>query len=170
MISKLHTKLAFNTISNITTHLKTIVKHGFLAIGLAFFTFIANTTIAHAELVDLSNPEPVIQLSTRDASWLRPPRFDRVARSMERYSTPLSINQHGNIIGPYDRKPFKMVFSLYVDKQGNIGEVKVIESSGVENIDSIFSTALKKARFKPFAIKGQLVNGRVTIPIVFNQQ
>lgn len=166
MISKLHTKPIFNTLHKVIKHSKNITRQSLLTVLFTLFTCIVSTTTSQAELIDLSDSEPVIQASTRDAGWLRPPKFDRVHQHINQYLTPRSYDQDGNAIGPY-KKIFKMVFLLEVDKEGNIGDIKVIESSGMENIDSIFSTELKKARFKPFAAKGKAVNGKVTIPIVF---
>ena len=127
----------------------------------------ASVTPAQAELVDLSNPEPVIQLSIRDASWRRPPKFENIPAYLNKYLTHCSYDQDGNIIRPCDRRDLKMFFSLRVDKQGSIKNVKVIESSGIKKIDNAFSRELKKARFKPFLRKGRAVEGNIDIPIVF---
>ena len=133
----------------------------------ALFTMTANVTPAQAELVDLSSPEPIIQFSTQDASWLTPPKFDRLVRSMDRYLINCSYDRDGNVIIPCERTDLEMVFSLRVDKQGSIKNIKVIESSGVESIDKMTIRELYKARLKPFLIKGQAVMGDVNVPIVF---
>lgn len=167
MIRKLHIKLAFNTVSTFFTNIKPIGIYGLLAIFFALFTMTASMVPAQAELVDLSSPEPIIQLSTQDASWLTPPKFDRLVRSMDRYLINCSYDQDRNVIRPCERTDLEMVFSLRVDKQGSIKNIKVIESSGVESIDKMTIRELYKARLKPFLIKGQAVMGDVNVPIVF---
>ena len=169
MIRKLHTKLAFNTSSHFLTNIKAISAYSFLTSLLVLFILTASMTPAQAELIDLSNPEPVIQLSTRDASWLRPPRFDRAIRytSIDKYLIHCSYDEEGAVIKPCDRTDLTMVFSLHVDKEGNIKDIKLIESSGLKEVDSFFAKQIYKARLKPFLIKGQPVEGRIALPIVF---
>ena len=167
MTHKSHTKLSFNTASTFFTNIKPIGIYGLLVTMFALFTMIVSTTPAQAEIVDLSSPEPIIQLSTLDASWLTPPKFDRLVRSMDRYLINCSYDQDGNVIRPCERTDLEMVFSLRVDKQGSIQNVKVIKSSGKEVIDKKVARELYKARLKPFLIKGQAVMGDVNVPIVF---
>ena len=167
MTHKSHTKLSFNTASTFFTNIKPIGIYGLLVTMFALFTMIVSTTPAQAEIVDLSSPEPIIQLSTLDASWLTPPKFDRLVRSMDRYLINCSYDQDGNVIRPCERTDLEMVFSLRVDKQGSIQNVKVIKSSGKEVIDKKVARELYKARLKPFLIKGQAVVGDVNVPIVF---
>ena len=167
MTHKSHTKLSFNTASTFFTNIKPIGIYGLLVTMFALFTMIVSTTPAQAEIVDLSSPEPIIQLSTLDASWLTPPKFDRLVRSMDRYLINCSYDQDGNVIRPCERTDLEMVFSLRVDKQGSIQNVKVIKSSGKEVIDKKVARELYKARLKPFLIKGRAVEGNVTLPIEF---
>ena len=167
MIRKLQNNLAFNIASYFLTNIKFLSAYSLLAILFALFTMTASMVPAQAELVDLSSPEPVIQLSTQDASWLKPPKFDRLVRSMNRYLINCSYDQDGNVIRPCERTGLEMVFSLRVDKQGSIQNVKVIKSSGKEVIDKKVARELYKARLKPFSRKGQAVEGNVTLPIEF---
>lgn len=167
MTSKLHIKPVFNTAFNLLTNIKAISTYSLLTSLLALFALTASITPAQAELVDLSDSESVIQFSTRDASWLRPPRFDRVTNSMHEYLTNCTYYMDGDDLIPCEKTVLKMVFSLHVDKQGSIKYIKVIESSGVEKIDRIFTREIYKARLKPFFIEGQAVEGRVTLPIEF---
>ena len=167
MTHKSHTKLSFNTASTFFTNIKPIGIYGLLVTMFALFTMIVSTTPAQAEIVDLSSPEPIIQFSTQDASWLTPPKFDRLVRSMDRYLINCSYDQDGNVIRPCERTDLEMVFSLRVDKQGSIQNVKVIKSSGKEVIDKKVARELYKARLKPFSRKGQAVEGNVTLPIEF---
>ena len=167
MTRKLQTNLAFNIASYFLTNIKFLSAYSLLAILFTLFTMTASMVPAQAELVDLSSPEPVIQLSTQDASWLKPPKFDRLVRSMNRYLINCSYDQDGNVIRPCERTDLEMVFSLRVDKQGSIQNVKVIKSSGKEVIDKKVARELYKARLKPFSRKGQAVEGNVTLPIEF---
>ena len=145
MTHKSHTKLSFNTASTFFTNIKPIGIYGLLVTMFALFTMIVSTTPTQAEIVDLSSPEPIIQLSTLDASWLTPPKFDRLVRSMDRYLINCSYDQDGNVIRPCERTDLEMVFSLRVDKQGSIQNVKVIKSSGKEVIDKKVARELYKA-------------------------
>ncbi|WP_025651648.1 MULTISPECIES: energy transducer TonB [unclassified Psychrobacter] len=169
MIRKLHTNLAFNTSSPFRTSIKFISAYGLLVSLFALFTITVSMTSAQAELVDLSNSEPFIQFSTRDVSWLRPPRFDRAIRytSIDKYLIHCSYDEEGAVIKPCDRTDLTMVFSLHVDKEGNIKDIKLIESSGLKEVDSFFAKQIYKARLKPFLRKGQAVKGRVALPITF---
>ena len=167
MTHKSHTKLSFNTASTFFTNIKPIGIYGLLVTMFALFTMIVSTTPAQAEIVDLSSPEPIIQLSTLDASWLTPPKFDRLVRSMDRYLINCSYDQDGNVIRPCERTDLEMVFSLRVDKQGSIQNVKVIKSSGKEVIDKKVARELYKARLKPFLREGKAVMGDVNVPIIF---
>ncbi|MBP3946515.1 energy transducer TonB [Psychrobacter sp. K31L] len=175
MTHKSHTKLAFNhiasnkTVSHFLTNIKYISTYSLLTTLFTFFTMTASVTPAQAELVDLSNPEPVIQFASREASWLKPPTFDRAIRHnpIGRYLIHCSYDENGAAIKPCDRTDLKIVLSLRVDKQGSIKNIKVIESSGVESIDKMTIRELYKARLKPFLIKGQAVMGNVNVPIVF---
>ncbi|MEK6202719.1 MAG: energy transducer TonB [Psychrobacter sp.] len=170
-----HTQLVFNhiaynkTASHFLTNIKYISTYSLLTTLFAFFTMTASVTPAQAELVNLSNPEPVIQVASREASWLKPPTFDRAIRHnpIGRYLIHCSYDENGAAIKPCDRTDLKIVLSLRVDKQGSIKNIKVIESSGVESIDKMTIRELYKARLKPFLIKGQAVMGNVNVPIVF---
>ncbi|MGO3642294.1 MAG: hypothetical protein ACTJFK_10050, partial [Psychrobacter sp.] len=73
--------LDFKTISSLLTNIKSIGANSLLVTMFGLFTMIASTTPAQAELVDLSSPEPVIKFASQDASWLRPPNFDRAVSS-----------------------------------------------------------------------------------------
>ena len=173
MTHKLHTKLALNHIASNDTaslflsNIKSIGAYSLLVTMFALFTMTASITAAQAEIVDLSNPDPLIQFAGQDASWLRPPNFDQVVRSMDKRLINCTYYIDGDDLKPCGRRVFKMVFSLSVDKQGGIRNVKVIESSGMKTIDAAFARELKRARFKPFLIKGKAVEGMVEIPIVF---
>ena len=169
MTRKLHTKLAFNKDSHFFTNIKSISAYSLLVTMFALFTMTASVTTAQAALVDLSNPEPVIQFASREASWLKPPTFDRAIRHnpIGRYLIHCSYDVSGAAIKPCDRTDLKIVLSLRVDKQGSIENIKVIESSGVERIDKMAIRELYKARFKPFLKKGKAVMGNVDVPIVF---
>ncbi|MBF0657213.1 TonB family protein [Psychrobacter sp. NG25] len=168
-----HTKLAFNNIasnktaSHFLTNIKSIGIYSLLVTMFGLFTMTASITPAQAELVDLSSPEPVIQFAGQDASWLRPPNFDQVVRSMDKRLINCTYYIDGDDLKPCGGRVFKMVFSLSIVKQGSIRSVKVIESSGMKTIDAAFARELKRARFKPFLIKGKAVAANIKLPIVF---
>ena len=122
-----HTKPDFNTVSSLLTNIKSIGANSLLVTMFALFTMIASMRPAQAELVDLSNPEPVIQFASREASWLKPPTFDRAIRHnpIGRYLIHCSYDENGAAIKPCDRTDLKIVLSLRVDKQGSIKNIKV---------------------------------------------
>ena len=70
MIRKLHIKPAFNTVSTFFTNIKPISTYGLLTTLFALFTMTASMVPAQAELVDLSNREPVTQISISNANWV----------------------------------------------------------------------------------------------------
>ncbi|MGP9513244.1 energy transducer TonB [Psychrobacter sp. AOP5-GZ1-6] len=166
MTRKLHTKLDFKTTSPLLTNIKSIGANSLLVAMFGLFTMIVSTTPTQAELVDLSSPEPVIKFASQDASWLRPPNLDGLDRFTRSRLTDCSYDRYGNVIQCY-RTDLKMVFSLRVDTQGSIRNVKVIKSSGITDIDRRVARELKRARFKPFLREGKAVEGRVDIPITF---
>lgn len=172
MTHKSHTKLVSNHIvsnktpSHFLTNIKSIGAYSLLPILFALFTMTAIMTPAQAELIDPS-PKPVIQLATRDASWLRPPSFNQTIQYMDRYFINCSYDQDDSVIRSCERTDLEMVFSLRVDKKGRIKDIKVIKSSGKEVIDKKVTRELYKARFKPFLTKGRAVEGNVTLPIEF---
>ena len=147
MIRKLHIKPAFNTVSTFFTNIKPIGIYGLFVTLSALFTM-----TAQAELVDLSNPEPVIQLSTRDTNWLIKPDFiiDNHCLKYLEGGTELSA-----------------ALSLIVDEEGKITSVKIIESSGKDCIDSMAVRQVRKGRLKPFTLKGDALKGIVTLPLNF---
>ncbi|MGO1376756.1 energy transducer TonB [Psychrobacter sp.] len=169
MTSKLHTKPDLNITSSLLTNIKSIGANSLLVTMFALFTMTASTTPAQAELVDLSSPEPVIKFASQDASWLRPPNFDRAVSSIDKFIN-CAYYFDGDDLKPCGNRVFKMVFSLRVDTQGSIRNVKVIESSGITDIDRWVARRLKRARLKPFLREGKAVEGRVDIPITFGAQ
>ena len=162
MNRKLHTKPTFNTTSHLLAKTKSLGVYGVFVTLSALFTM-----TAQAELVDLSNPEPVINFASREASWLKTPSFYKVVRSMDRGFTNCTYYIDGDDLKPCGPRVLKILFSLQVDKQGNIKDIRVIESSGVEKVDRMTIRELYKAQFKPFLIKGRPVEGRVTLPVEF---
>ena len=173
MIRKRNTKFDLNHIASNDTaslffsNIKSIGAYSLLVTFFALFTMTASIAPAQAELVDLSSPEPIIQFAGQDASWLRPPNFDQVVRSMDKRLINCTYYIDGDDLKPCGGRVFKMVFSLSVVKQGSIRSVKVIESSGMKTIDAAFARELKRARFKPFLIKGKAVAANIKLPIVF---
>ena len=120
MTHKLHTKPIFYTVRKVISHSKNIIKQSLLAVLLALFTCIASTTPAQAELVDLSNPESVIQFSTQDASWLKQPEF-----YFREGSLRCSDSVTGEPIRVRSGQILEVTLSLVVDKQGSITRVNV---------------------------------------------
>ncbi|GAA0800191.1 energy transducer TonB [Psychrobacter piscatorii] len=167
MTYKLHTKPALHTVFYFLTNINSIGVYSMLVTLFAFSTITIGMTPAQAELIDLSNPEPVIQLSTRDASWLRSPRFENIPAYLNRYLIRCSYDQDGNVVKPCDKTDLEMAFLLQVDKQGSIKNITVIKSSGIKQVDAAFTREIKRASFKPFLIKGRAVKGNVTLPIAF---
>lgn len=159
MTSKLHTKPIFN---NVISHSKNIIKQNLLAVLFAFFTCIASTTTAQAELIDLSDSEPVIQLSTQDANWLKQPSFRLSERSLRCLDSetgePVKVSS-GQILA--------VSLKLLVNESGNITKVEIVESSGNRCLDSSAAYQVRTGLMKPFVIKGKKVAGQVTLPIKF---
>lgn len=114
---------------------------------------------ANAELTDLSSTQPVIQFSTSDAKWIRPPRFNN--RHIR------NLGDHCNPEEPCEKKRAEMEFLLKVNKEGKIENITVSKSSGSDIIDREFKRELRRALFKPFRKDSKAVAGYVTVPVVF---
>ena len=158
MTHKLHTKLAFNhiasnkTASHFLTNIKSISTYGLLTTLFALFTMTASMVPAQAELVDLSNREPVTQISISNANW--------VVRPI------LRIESHCiNTMSTGD----KLTLLLYgsIDKQGKITRVQVKKSSGNQCLDENAIRQVRSGRMKPVMVKGKAVMASFSLPIIF---
>lgn len=162
MTSKLHTKPIFNTLHKVIKPSKNITRQSLLAVLFAFLTCIVSTMTAQAELIDLSDSEPVIQLSTKDASWVKQPSFrfsERSRRCLDSETgEPMKVSS-GQIL--------EVTLSFLVDKQGSITRVNVEESSGNRCLDRSAIQQVKVGRFRPFMKNGKAVLAQVTLPIKF---
>ena len=117
------------------------------------------THSANAELTDLSPIQPVIQFSTSDAKWIRPPRFNN--RHIH------NLGGHCNPEEPCKSKRVEMEFLLKVNKEGKIENTTVLKSSGSDKIDREFKRELSRSLLKPFRRDSKPVVGKVTVPIIF---
>ena len=152
MIRKLQNNLAFNTASYLLTNIKFLGAYSLLAIFFALFTMTASVTPAQAELVDLSNREPVTQISISNANW--------VVRPI------LRIESHCiNTMSTGD----KLTLLLYgsIDKQGKITRVQVKKSSGNQCLDENAIRQVRSGRMKPVMVKGKAVMASFSLPIIF---
>lgn len=152
MTSKLHTKPIFNTLHKVIKHSKNITRQSLLTVLFAFLTCIASTTTAQAELIDLSNPEPVIQLSTQDANWLIKPDFSIDYRCLRHLNIGTELNA---------------LLSFMTDEQGKIISAEVTKSSGDTCIDKMALKQIRRGQLKPLTFKGDKVKIRVTLPLKF---
>ena len=105
MTSKLHTKPDLNTTSSLLTNIKSIGANSLLVTMFALFTMIVSTTPAQAEIVDLSESEPVTQVSINNASWVKMPMFRIEPHCINTMSTGTKLN---------------LLLDVSVDKQGKI--------------------------------------------------
>ncbi|MGP9688825.1 energy transducer TonB family protein [Psychrobacter sp. AOP22-C1-C5] len=152
MTSKLHTKHIFNTLHKFIKYSKNITRHSLLAVSFAFLTCIASTMTAQAELIDLSDSEPVIQLSTQDANWLIKPNFRINERCLRHLNNRTELNA---------------LLSFMTDEQGKIISAEVIKSSGDACIDEMALKQIRRGQLKPLTFKGDKVKIRVTLPLKF---
>lgn len=152
MTSKLHTKLAFNTSSHFLTNIKNISAYSFYVGLFVLFTLTASMKPAQAELVDLSSPEPIIQISISDANWLIKPDFSIDNRCLRHLKggTELSAS-----------------LSFIIDEESKITSVKIIKSSDEACIDSMAVRQVRTGRLKPLTLKGDALKGRVTLSLNF---
>lgn len=159
MTSKLHTKPIFNTLHKAISPSKNISRHGLLAVLFAFFTCIVSTTTAQAELIDLSNSEPVIQFPMYQSYWSRIPSFKINEDSLICLKEETTEVISGQILA--------VSLKLLVDESGNITKVEVVESSGNKCLDRSSVQQVKVGRFQPFMKNGKAVLAQVTLPIKF---
>ena len=158
MTHKSHTKLAFNhiasnkTASHFLSNIKSISTYSLLTTLFALFTITASMTPAQAELIDLSNPEPVTQVSISNAYWVKMPTFRIDYHCLNTVSTGANLT---------------LLLDVSVDKQGKITSIKIIKSSGNRCLDRSAIQQAKRGRMKPFMIKGKAVRARFILPITY---
>jgi len=158
MSRKLNTKLAFNhiasndTVFHFLTSIKSISAYGLLVTLFTLFTMSVSTMPAQAELVDLSNFEPVTQISISNANW--------VVRPI------LRIESHCiNTVSTGDK--LTLLLDGSVDKQGKITRVQVKKSSGNQCLDENAIRQVRSGRMKPVMFKGKAVRASFSLPIIF---
>ena len=171
MTHKSHTKLAFNhiasnkTASHFLSNIKSIGAYSLLTTLFALFTITASMTPAQAELVDLSNPEPVIKFASRDASWLKTPSFNFTRQSLR-----CTDKETGESIKVVRGQKLKVVLGLLVDRQGKIVRVGVKKTSGNRCFDRSAARQIRSSRMRPFVLEGKAIRGTVEVPIAFTAE
>ena len=156
MTHKSHTKLAFNhiasndTVSHFLTNIKSISTYGLLTTLFALFTITVSITPAQAELIDLTESEPVTQVSISNAYWVKMPIFKIGYHCLKTMSTG---------------DKFNLLLDVSVDEQGTITSVQVKKSSGHRCLDRSTTQQAKNGQTKPFMIKGKAVRARFSLPI-----
>ena len=152
MTSKLHTKPIFNKAFNLLTNIKAISAYSLLAGLFILFTLTTTMTPAQAELVDLSNREPVTQISISNANWVVRPILRIESHCINTMSTGdnLTLLLYGSI-----------------DKQGKITRIQVKKSSGNQCLDENAIRQLRSGRMKPVMVKGKAVMASFSLPIIF---
>ncbi|WP_201582387.1 energy transducer TonB family protein [Psychrobacter immobilis] len=158
MTRKLNIKLAVNhiasndTVFHFLTSIKSISAYGLLVTLFTLFTLSVSTMPAQAELVDLSNFEPVTQISISNANW--------VVRPI------LRIESHCiNTVSTGDK--LTLLLDGSVDKQGKITRVQVKKSSGNQCLDENAIRQVRSGRMKPVMVKGKAVGASFSLPIIF---
>ena len=158
MTRKLNIKLAVNhiasndTVCHFLTSIKSISAYGLLVTLFTLFTLSVSTMPAQAELVDLSNFEPVTQISISNANW--------VVRPI------LRIESHCiNTVSTGDK--LTLLLDGSVDKQGKITRVQVKKSSGNQCLDENAIRQVRSGRMKPVMVKGKAVRASFSLPIIF---
>ncbi|WP_201549116.1 energy transducer TonB [Psychrobacter fjordensis] len=152
MTRKLHTKLAFNKDSHFFTNIKSISAYSLLVTMFALFTMTASITPAQAELIDLTESEPVTQVSISNAYWVKMPTFRIDYHCLRKMNPGTKLN---------------LLLDVSVDKQGKITSIKIIKSSGNRCLDRSAIQQAKRGRMKPFMIKGKAVRARFRLPIEY---
>jgi len=158
MIRKRYTKFALNHIASNDTaslflsNIKSISTYGLLTTLFALFTMTVSMTPAQAELIDLSESEPVTQVSISNAYWVKMPTFRIDYHCLNTVSTGTNLT---------------LSLDISVDKQGKITSIKIIKSSGHRCLDSSAIQQAKNGRTKPFMIKGKVVRARFILPITY---
>ena len=61
----------------------------------------------------------------------------------------------------------RVIIQAEIDREGNVSEIKVLESSGFEVLDNASLETLKKWKFTPAKIGNKFVDDTVTIPVKF---
>ena len=106
---------------------------------------------AQAQLADLSS-EPIARYAAEQASWRVKPNFSKILRQVH--------HRH-------DQSQYEVLLALTVDKKGSVSSIKVLRSSGHDELDRLTMRELKRAEFYPFKQNGKAVIGQVNIPIIY---
>ena len=61
----------------------------------------------------------------------------------------------------------RVIIQAEIDREGNVSEIKVLESSGFQVLDNASLETLKKWKFTPAKIGNKFVDDTVTIPVKF---
>lgn len=97
--------------------------------------------------------EPVsISAGQAAASWKRKPNFSSLSRLK---------------LGLKEDTVFNVVINLKVDKQGNIANATIAQSSGNSKVDKAFLRAVKGGNFHPFIVDGVPRVGNAALPLTF---
>ncbi len=107
---------------------------------------------ARADLIDLSNPESVIEYAISDANWLIKPDFSIDRRCLDRLEEGSELD---------------VLLTFLIDEQGKITQVKIIKSSGDTCIDRTVVRQAVTGRLKPWTLKGKTIKGRAILPLKF---
>lgn len=100
-----------------------------------------------------ANNAPInISAGQAAASWKRKPNFSSLSRLK---------------LGLKEDTVFKVVINLKVDKQGNIANATIAQSSGNSEVDGAFLRAVKSGKFHPFIVDGVPRVGNATLPLDF---
>ena len=156
MIRKRNTKFDLNhivsndTASLFLSNIKSIGAYSLLVTMFALLTMTASITPAQAELIDLTESEPVTQVSISNAYWVKMPIFKIGYHCLK----TMSIGDK-----------FNLLLDVSVDEQGTITSVQVKKSSGHRCLDRSTTQQAKNGQTKPFMIKGKAVRARFSLPI-----
>ena len=61
----------------------------------------------------------------------------------------------------------RVLIQAEIDREGNVSEIKVLESSGFKVLDNASLETLKKWKFTPAKIGNKFVDDTVNIPVKF---
>ncbi len=61
----------------------------------------------------------------------------------------------------------KVLIQAEIDREGNVSEIKVLESSGFQVLDDASLETLKKWKFTPAKIGNKFVDDTLNIPVKF---
>lgn len=116
------------------------------------------SSLSGQEIIEKENPPRYTQ-----ARPLKPPKVNLSSYEMSR----CDCDDQGQPLASCQEQELVAEVQMIVDEQGNVQKISLLKSSGVTLADRRFIEGAVRAKFEPFRINGQAVEGNVIAPLKF---